>query len=173
MYHVATEQNGFQASPDLARFGPRHRLAAEVVDADALEQTDVVSGSTFGRIRWKMRNISAVQRPMPRIATSSSTIAASSMCCHRRTCTAPDSKCRARSARYSTLRAESPAARNCPHRLREHGRWIQRGSAAFGERDEPVPDCLRGLDRDLLADDRRASVVNASPGSAGGRRRSA
>ena len=46
-------------------------------------------GSTLGRIRWKMRNISAVQRPMPRIATSSAMMASSSMPCQPSTCSLP------------------------------------------------------------------------------------
>ena len=112
------------------------------------------SGSTFGRSRWKIRNISAVQRPMPRMPTSSSMIASSSISRQCAGCTAPDWKCSARSHRYSTLRADRPAARM---------RGASSASTAFGascvrraggQRDEAVPDRLRRLDRDLLADDR-------------------
>ena len=42
MYQVATERIRRPGVAHLARFGARDRLAAEVVDADALDQADVV-----------------------------------------------------------------------------------------------------------------------------------
>src|ERR1051325_3530865 len=70
------------------------------------------SGNTSGRSRLKMRNISAVQRPMPRTSTSSAMISSSDMSGQRCIWIAPSAKCCARSAMYSTLRSESPQARS-------------------------------------------------------------
>src|SRR5581483_4003502 len=71
------------------------------------------SGKTSGLSRLNMRNISAVQRPMPRTATSSVMISSSAICGQRCTWIEPLAKCCARSAMYSVLRSDSPQARNC------------------------------------------------------------
>src|SRR6516225_8306928 len=121
------------------------------------------SGSTFGLRRWKMRNISAVQRPMPRMPTSSSMIASSSMSCQRAGLTAPERKCSARSHRYSTLRADRPAARIC---------GASRSSTALGDNllDGPEVSAMRrshtacaALTEICWPTIERASVVKASP----------
>jgi len=145
--------------PDLPRLGPRqNRLAAEIVDADALEHPRSSSGITLGRIRWKIRNISAVQRPYAadRYQLFDDGIRVHLLPLpdmHR-----ADSKCAARSMRYSTLRADSPAARAAA---------VSRASTSVGARrvagwlisaaKRSHTDC-RGLDRDLLADDGNARV---------------
>src|SRR4051812_46840490 len=68
------------------------------------------SGNTSGRSRLKMRNISAVQRPMPRTSTSSAMIASSLIAGQRCTWIEPLAKCCARSAMYSVLRSDRPQA---------------------------------------------------------------
>src|SRR3954464_7751339 len=70
------------------------------------------SGKTSGLSRLKIRNISAVQRPMPRTSTSSAMISSSPICGQRCTWMRPSAKCCARSAMYSVLRSESPQARS-------------------------------------------------------------
>ena len=52
----------------------------EVVDADPFCSPRSSSGNTSGRSRLNIRNISAVQRPMPRTSVSSAMIASSSIC---------------------------------------------------------------------------------------------
>src|SRR5213596_345855 len=66
------------------------------------------SGSTLGRNRQKIRNISAVQRPMPRTWTSSAITASSSISAQAATCRLPPTKWRASPARYSALRPDRP-----------------------------------------------------------------
>src|SRR6185503_5825777 len=70
------------------------------------------SGNTSGRSRLKIRNISAVQRPMPRTSTSSAMISSSVICGQRCTWMRPSAKCCARSAMYSVLRSDRPQARS-------------------------------------------------------------
>src|SRR3954471_3035938 len=70
------------------------------------------SGNTSGRSRLKMRNISAVQRPMPRTSTSSAMISSSLIAGQRCTWIEPLAKCCARSAMYSVLRSDRPQARS-------------------------------------------------------------
>src|SRR5919197_2749211 len=70
------------------------------------------SGKTSGLSRLNMRNISAVQRPMPRTSTSSAMISSSVISGQRCTWIEPFAKCCARSAMYSVLRSESPQARS-------------------------------------------------------------
>jgi hypothetical protein len=100
---------GRPAGGHLARLAAADGLAREIVGLMPLIRPTSSSGSTLGRSRWKIRNISAVQRPMPRMATSSAMMASSSIATHSSTCTLPASKCSARSTRYSTLRADRPA----------------------------------------------------------------
>src|SRR5687768_8676542 len=59
-----------------------------------------------------MRNISAVQRPMPRTCTRSAITSSSLISSQRYGCTSPSAKRRARSTMYSVLRSESPQARS-------------------------------------------------------------
>src|SRR5258706_3420303 len=68
------------------------------------------SGNTSGRSRLNMRNISAVQRPMPRTCTRSAITSSSLICGQRCTCTWPSAKRRARSQMYSHFRPDSPQA---------------------------------------------------------------
>src|SRR5438045_5013325 len=70
------------------------------------------SGKTSGLSRLNIRNISAVQRPMPRTSTSSAMISSSVISGQRCTWIEPFAKCCARSAMYSVLRSESPQARS-------------------------------------------------------------
>src|SRR5688572_17416423 len=65
-----------------------------------------------GRSRLKMRNISAVHRPMPRTCTRSAITSSSLISSQRYGCTSPSAKRRARSTMYSVLRSESPQARS-------------------------------------------------------------
>src|SRR5687768_5633418 len=69
-------------------------------------------GNTSGRSRLKIRNISAVQRPMPRTSTSSAMISSSDIRCQQCTWMRPSAKCWARSAMYSVLRSDRPQARS-------------------------------------------------------------
>ncbi len=110
-----------------------------------------------------MRNISAVQRPMPRMPTSSSMIASSSISRQRAGRTAPDWKCSARSHKYSTLRADRPAARMC---------GASSASTAFGasRREGPAVSATKrsqtacaALTEICWPTIERASVVKASP----------
>jgi hypothetical protein len=71
-------------------------------------QADVVDGSTSARSSWKIRNISAVQRPMPLTATSASISASSSSFLHASDRDGPE-----RSA--ATDRAVLRLARDRPH----------------------------------------------------------
>jgi hypothetical protein len=120
------------------------------------------SGSTFGRIRWKIRNISAVQRPMPRIATSSSMMASSSIAAQALTCTLPASKCTARSRRYSTLRADSPAPRIAVMSNASTSTGLTRPlpSSSAAKRSQTVCAAATEICWPTIE---RASVVKASP----------
>ena len=60
----------------------------------------------------------------------------------------------ARSQRYSTLRAERPAARICGASSASTEAGCERMRGAGGQGDEAIPDRLRRLSRDLVADDR-------------------
>src|SRR5471032_3169316 len=66
------------------------------------------SGRTSGRDKLKIRNISAVHRPMPLICVNSAITASSSIDVQLFTCSAPDTKCCARSRIYSDLRFDNP-----------------------------------------------------------------
>src|SRR5437773_1928676 len=127
------------------------------------------SGNTFGRIRWKVRNISAVQRPMPRIATSSSMMASSSICCHSGTWTEPDSKCAARSTRYSTLRADRPAARiTAASSASTDDGWMRvllSGASAAKRSHAPCAAALRVVARRLLEHPERCGEALEQRGS--------
>jgi hypothetical protein len=116
------------------------------------------SGSTLGRIRWKIRNISAVQRPMPRMPTSSAMMASSSIASQARHAS-PESKCSARSTRYSILRADRPAARmSSTLSLSTLAGVILRGSLA--NRSHTVCAAFTEICWPTML---RASVVKASP----------
>ena len=113
---------------------------------------------------------------MPRIATSSSMIASSSICCHSVDVDACPTRSAAPGRRGTrpcapTGRRRASAARRA--RARAAGRQRVRRRRAV-RRGEAVPDRLRRLDRDLLADDRagqRGEGVAAA--FAAGRRRTA
>src|SRR5471030_162869 len=66
------------------------------------------SGRTSGRDKLKIRNISAVHRPMPRICVNSAITASSSIDVQLSTCSAPETKCCATSRIYSDLRFDNP-----------------------------------------------------------------
>src|SRR5262245_32793380 len=111
-YQVATERQGRQRSPsrrmvDSATLRPRKYVTRMPFCSPRSSR-----GYTSGRSRLKMRNISAVQRPMPRTSTSSAMISSSLICGQRCMWIEPFAKCCARSAMYSVLRSESPQARS-------------------------------------------------------------
>src|SRR2546426_8243398 len=111
-YQVATERQGRQVSPSLAMvFSAILRFLKYALRMPFCSPRSS-SGNTSGRSRLKMRNISAVQRPMPRTWVSSAMTASSSMSGQRCTWIAPSRKCCARSAMYSTLRSDRPQARS-------------------------------------------------------------
>ena len=71
------------------------------------------TGSTSGRPRVKISNISTVQRPTPRIADSRSiSVASSSRAAARRVGTTPSSAWRAMSRIAATLPPEKPQPRS-------------------------------------------------------------
>ena len=70
------------------------------------------AGTRRARSRLNIRNISAVQRPMPRTSVSSAMISSSAMRGQSRAWILPSTKCCARSAMYSVLRSDRPQARS-------------------------------------------------------------
>ena len=70
------------------------------------------TGRTFNRFREKIRNISAVHRPIPRIIPSDAMIWSFDCCSNRLVATRPSRNPAARSLRYRTFWRESPAARS-------------------------------------------------------------
>src|SRR5471032_1560675 len=92
------------------------------------------TGSTLGRIMWKMRNISTLQRPMPFTWMRSSMIDSSSIFVQRR----------GEILHVGDLAAGEAARAN---RLGRKRHDVARGHVA-GARRESVPDRLRRLDRD-------------------------
>jgi hypothetical protein len=105
-----------------------------------------------------MRNISAVQRPMPLTSTNAAISASSSMLRQILGSSAPDAKCVARSRRYSTFAPGQAALaqRELARRRYGAGRGASGREFDVGRdcRDETLPDRFRGLDRYLLAHDR-------------------
>ena len=71
------------------------------------------NGRTSGRQRLKIKNISAVQRPIPRICINSAMTVSSSIVCQFSATTRLALKCSAKSSKYSALRFDKPQPRNC------------------------------------------------------------
>src|SRR5689334_2598567 len=116
-------------------------------------------GNTSGRSRLKMRNISAVQRPMPRTSTSSAMISSSAIAGQRWTWIEPSAKCCARSAMYSVLRSERPQARSsCLGFLRIDSGFTSPAQATT--RSHTLCAALTDICCPTMA---RASVMNGSP----------
>src|ERR1051325_4264047 len=117
------------------------------------------SGKTSGLRRLKIRNISAVQRPMPRTPTSSAMISSSPICGQRCTWIEPSAKCCARSAMYSVLRSERPQARSsCLGFLRIDSGFTSPAQATT--RSHTLCAALIEICCPTMA---RASVMNGSP----------
>jgi hypothetical protein len=96
---------------------------------------------------------------MPRMATNSAMMASSSIDSQALTCTAPESKCSARSTRYSTLRTDKPAARmSSTFNRRTLAGVMRRGSLT--NRSQTVWAALTEICWPTML---RASVTNASP----------
>src|SRR5438046_1797919 len=98
-YHVATVLHGCHGFPIA-------RISSRVSGSPSLYWRSIarcrprsLTGNTLGRIMWKRRNISALQRPMPFTRTRSSITASSSMRFQRRGLTRPSWKWRERSFR--------------------------------------------------------------------------
>ena len=118
------------------------------------------SGNTSGRSRLNIRNISAVQRPMPRTSTSSAMISSSDICGQRCSWILPSAKCCARSAMYSVLRSDRPQARSSvPGSLQRHSFRSHFGAAG----DQAVPYACAAFTEICWPQMARASVMNGSP----------
>ncbi len=118
------------------------------------------TGHTSRRPSWNIRNISAVQRPMPRTSVSSRTISSSDRRATRSSSTSPASTFSARSRIDAALFAERPAARKFVDREREHRlgrrRTVERGL-------EPAVDRARRRARQLLVADRPHQLGEMGP----------
>src|SRR5688572_4839377 len=117
------------------------------------------SGKTSGLSRLKMRNISAVQRPMPRTCTSSAMISSSDMAGQRCTWIEPFAKCCARSAMYSVFRSDKPQARKIGLCLRSTFCGVTSPTHA-ASRSHTLCAALTEICCPTMA---RASVRNGSP----------
>ena len=111
---------------------------------------------TSGRPRWKIRNISAVQRPMPLISISSAITSSSPSSGRRLQVQLPVANALGEVAEVGDL---APGEAGVAERLRVGVyHLLRRGHAVEQVLDAP-PDRGRGLGRELLADDRAGERV--------------
>ena len=102
--------------------------------------------------RWKIRNISAVQRPIPFTSISSAITSSSGRSASRFRSSRPSSTRSARSRRNATLEFERPALRSCSGFRAAAPPGC--GVAPSNWSSSFCPDRGGGLGRELLADDR-------------------
>src|SRR4051812_25034970 len=118
------------------------------------------SGNTSGRSRLNIRNISAVQRPMPRTSISSAMISSSAICGQRCGWILPSAKCCARSAMYSVLRSDRPQARSIFLSLAITASGVTSCSRQIQKRFHTACAAFTEICCPQMA---RASVLNGSP----------
>src|SRR4051812_38151280 len=118
------------------------------------------SGNTSGRSRLNIRNISAVQRPMPRTSISSAMISSSAICGQRCGGILPSAKCCARSAMYSVLRSDRPQARSIFLSLAITASGVTSCSRQIQKRFHTACAAFTEICCPQMA---RASVLNGSP----------
>ena len=113
------------------------------------------TGSTSARISWNIRNISAVQRPMPLTSTSASMSASSSSAGHSpRIETRRREMLREIADVFGLVQRQSACAQRCDALALHTGRVERSARARLAGFQDALPDRLRRLDRNLLSDDR-------------------
>ena len=168
-YQEVTDRYGFQTSPIFRMRFASGRLRSRYRRWIALTMPRSRAGSTSGRCRRNMRNISAVQRPKPFTDVNRSMTRSSGSAAVR--VDPPVSETRAEIAQVvDLLAAESRAAKGF---VTEQGYGRGAGNvAAFEQRNEPAEDRGRRLHRKLLTDDsadKGAQMIAALPFGEGAR----
>ena len=151
-YQQATDRYGRHFSPSRVRRDPASApCAADTLVCTALTMPRSPTGSTSGRCSRNIRNISAVQRPMPftcvSAAITSSSVSASSA---SRAASRPSIRRTGRACSGASA-ALRPTARSCSSGVAATAAGVGRPSNSASKR---AVDRRRRLGRQLLRDDR-------------------